>query len=138
MWTAAGAVPKDVELIIGREFSPQVHCRIMQAANKRAKTAEKILTERNKENEAWTNIIPEPKARKAEANRKQWRHESLQPKAQRVRKRSRVQQKKEDREVQRNAVGVDIENQLREWKRSTHEQREEECQLRVALRNCTR
>ena len=72
MWTAAGAMPRDVELIIGKEFSPQVHSRIMQAANKCAKTAEKIWTERNKENEAWINSIPELRARKAEANRKQW------------------------------------------------------------------
>ena len=48
-----------------------------------------------------------------------------------------MQQKKEDREMHRKAVGIDIENQLREWERSTNEQREGECQLRVALRNCT-
>ena len=41
-------------------------------------------------------------------------------------------QKKEDREVHRKAVGIDIENQLREWERSTNEQREGECQLRVS------
>ena len=41
-------------------------------------------------------------------------------------------QKKEDREVNRKAVRIDIENQLREWERSTNEQREEECQLRVS------
>ena len=116
MWTAVGAVPRDVELTIGKEFSPQVHSRIMQATNKCAKTAETIWTERNKENEAWINSIPElrARARKAKANRKQWRHESLQPKTQRVRKRTRVQQKKEDREVHRKAVRIDIENQLRE------------------------
>ena len=130
VWTAAGAlaVTRDVELIIGREFSPQVHSRIMQAANKCAK----IWAERNKENEAWTNSIPELKARKAEANRKQWRHESQQPRAQRVRKRTRVQQKKDDREMHRKAVRIDIENQLREWERSTNEQREGERQLRVS------
>jgi len=120
-----------VELTIGKEFSPQVHSRIMQAANKCAKTAEKIWAERNKENEAWVNSIPELRARKAEANRKQWRHEPQQPKAQRVRKRTRVQQKKDDREVHRKAVRIDIEHRLREWERSTNEQREEERQLRV-------
>ena len=131
VWTAAGAVPRAVELTIGKEFSPQVHSRIMQAANKCAKTAEKIWAERNKENEAWVNSIPELRARKAEANRKQWRHEPQQPKAQRVRKRTRVQQKKNDREVHRKAVRIDIEHRLREWERSTNEQREEERQLRV-------
>ena len=99
VWTAAGAVPRDVGLIIGREFSPQVHSRIMQAANKCAKTAEKIWAERNKENEAWVDSIPVLKARKVHANRKQWRHESQQPRAQRVRKMTRIQQKKDDREV---------------------------------------
>ena len=132
VWTAAGAVPRDVELIIGKEFSPQVHSRIMQAANKCAKTAEKIWAERNKENEAWVNSIPELKARKAEADKKQWRHESQQPRAQRVLKRTRIQQKKDDREVHRKAVRVDIENQLREWERSTNEQREGERRLRVS------
>ena len=58
------------------------------------------------------------------------RHESQQPKAQRVRKRTRVQQKKDDRKVHRKAARVDIENRLREWERSTHEQKEEERQLR--------
>jgi hypothetical protein len=71
--TAAGAVPRDVELIIGKEFSPQVHSRIMQVANKSAQTAEKIWAERIKENEAWVNSIPELKARKAEADKKQCR-----------------------------------------------------------------
>ena len=99
VWTAAGAVPRDVELIIGREFSPQVHSRVMQAAYRCAKTAEKNWTESNKENEAWMNSIPELKARKAEANRKQWRHESQQLRAQRVRKRTRVQQKKDERDA---------------------------------------
>ena len=121
MWTAAGAVPRDVELIIGRVFSPQVHNRLMQAANKCAKTAEKIWAERNKENEAWVNSIPELSAREAEANRKQWHHESQQPEAKRVRKRTRVQQKKDDREVHRKAIRIDIENRLREWERSTNE-----------------
>ena len=76
VWTAAGAVPRDVELIIGREFSPQVHSRVMQAPYKCAKTTEKIWTERNKQKEAWVNSIPELKARKVEANMKHWRHES--------------------------------------------------------------
>jgi hypothetical protein len=71
VWTAAGAAPRDAELIIGREFSPQVHSRIMQAANKCAKTAEKIWAERNKEDEAWIHVssIPELRARKAESTR---------------------------------------------------------------------
>ena len=121
-----------MELVIGKEFSPQVHSRIMQAANKCAKTAEKIWAERNKENEAWVNSVPDLKARKTEADKKQWRHESLQPRAQTVLKRTRIQQKKDDREVHRKAVRVDIESQLREWERSTNEQREGERRLRVS------
>ena len=58
-----------------------MHNRIMKAANSCAKTAEKILTERNKDNEAWISSIPELRARKTEAAKRQWRHES-QPKAQ--------------------------------------------------------
>ena len=77
VWTAAGAVPRDVELIIGKEFSPQVHNRIVQAANKCAKAAEKIWAERNKENEAWINSILELKARKTEADEKQWHQSAL-------------------------------------------------------------
>ena len=103
----------------------------MEAANKCAKTAEKIWEERNKENEAWISSIPELRARKTEAARTQRRHKSQQPKAQRVRKRTRVQQKRDDREVHRKAVGIGIENRLWEWERSTNEQREEERQLRV-------
>ena len=68
-------MPRDVELIMGRELNLQAHSRIVQAANKCAKATEKIWAERNKENAAWLNSIPELKARKAEANRKQWRHE---------------------------------------------------------------
>ena len=49
-----------------------------------------------------------------------------------MRKRTRVQQKKDDREVHRKAVGIDIENQLREWERSTNEKREGVRQLRVS------
>ena len=79
MWTAAGAVARGAELIIGKEFTPQVHSRIMQAANKGAKTTEKIWMERNKETEAWVNSVPELKARKVEADREHWRHESQQP-----------------------------------------------------------
>ena len=78
------------------------------------------------------NSISELKARKAEADKKQWRHESQQPKAQRVLKRTRIQQKKDDREVHREAVRVDIENQLGEWERPTNEQREGERRLRVS------
>ena len=121
-----------MKLIIGKEFSPQVHGRIMKAANKCAKTAEKIWEERHKENEAWISSIPKLRARKTEATRTQWRDKSQQPKAQRMRKRTRVQQKKDDKEVHWKAVGIDIENRLREWERSTNEQREEERQLRVS------
>ena len=64
------------------------------------------------------NSIPELKARKAETDKKQWRHESQQPRAQRVLKRTRIQQKKDDREVHCTAVRDDIEIQLREWERS--------------------
>ena len=73
--------------------------------------------------------VPELKVRKAEADKKQWRHESQRPRARRVLTRTRVQQKKDDREVHRKAV--DIESQLREWERSTNEQTDEEHQLRV-------
>ena len=58
-----------------------MHSRVMQAANKCAKTAEKIWEERNKENEAWISSILEPSARKTKATRTQWRHKSPLPKA---------------------------------------------------------
>ena len=48
-----------------------------------------------------------------------------------MQKRTRVQQKKDNREVHRKAVRVDIKNQLREWERSTNEHRERERRLRV-------
>ena len=67
LWTAAGAVPSDIELMIGSEFSLQAHSRIMQAANRCAKTAEKIWSERNENNEAWIDSIPELRARKTKA-----------------------------------------------------------------------
>ena len=70
VWAAAGAVPRDVELIIGKGFSPQVHSRKMKAANRCANTAGKFWEERNTENEAWISSIPELSARKAEARRK--------------------------------------------------------------------
>ena len=56
-----------MELIIGKELSPQVHSRIMQAAKKCAKTAEKIWEEMNTANEAWISSIPELRAREPEA-----------------------------------------------------------------------
>ena len=48
-----------------------------------------------------------------------------------------MQQKKDDRKVHRKVVRIDREHRLREWERSTNEQREEVRQLRVALRNYT-
>ena len=49
-----------------------------------------------------------------------------------MRKRTRVQKKKDDREAHRKAVGFDIVNRLREWERSTNEIREGARQLRVS------
>ena len=70
-----------MEHTIGNEFRPQVHNRIMQAANMCAKTVEKIWAERNKENETLANSVPELKERRKEADKKQWSHESQQLRA---------------------------------------------------------
>ena len=96
----------------------------MQAANKCAKTAEKIWDERNKRNEEWIDSIPELRARKNTAARQQWKHLS-QPKARVPRKRSRVQQKKDEREEQRKEARTRVDGEVEVWAQSRNREREE-------------
>ena len=44
-------MPRGIEAIIGSEFSPQMHSKIMEAAGRCAGTAHEIWKERNEENE---------------------------------------------------------------------------------------
>ena len=55
-----------------------------------------------------------------------------------ARKRTRVRQKRGHSEEHRKAARVEVEHQMREWKRSTNEQREREGSLRVSLEELAR
>ena len=131
LWTAAGAVPRDIELKIGSEFSPQVHSRIIQAANRCAKTAEKIWSERNENNEAWIDSLPELRARKTKAARQQWKWES-QPTIRVPKKRNRVQQMEDARDEHRKEARIRVDESMEGWENTTNEEREESQLLRVS------
>ena len=85
----SGLSYKQIESMIGSEFSPQMHSRIMEAAARCAQTAQEIWKGRNEENEEWLDSIPDLRERKTEAGRRQWRH-TAQPKEKIHRKRNRV------------------------------------------------
>ena len=130
-WTSAGAVPREIESIIGSEFSPELHSRITKAADMCAKTAETIWRERNADNEAWIDSIPELRERKTKASRKQWKYVS-QKRGKITRKKTRVQQKKADREEHRRTMRGKVVEAITEWQVETNEWREGKRLLRVS------
>ena len=130
LWTAAGGVPRGIESIIGSEFSPQMHSKIMEAAGRCARTAQEIWKERNEENEEWLDSIPDLRERKTEAGRRQWRH-AAQPKEKVHRKRTRVNQKKADREEHKKRVVGEVTEKMEQWEVTVNAYREERRMLRI-------
>ena len=130
LWTASGGIPKAIEERIGTDFSPQMHSRLIKAANLCAQTAAAIWKERNEENEAWIDSIPALRERKREAGKNMWKY-----KAQRTdrvpRKRNRIQQKAADRAEHKEAEEKRAELAMAEWEETENEWREANKKLRV-------
>ena len=130
LWTASGGIPKAIEERIGTDFSPQMHSRLIKAANLCAQTAAAIWKERNEENEAWIDSIPALRERKREAGKNMWKY-----KAQRTdrvpRKRNRIQQKAADRAEHKEAEEKRAELTMAEWEETENEWREANKKLRV-------
>ena len=137
MWTAAGGVPRGIEALIGSEFSSQMHSKIIEAAGRCAKTAQGIWSERNEENEKWIDSILDLRQRKTEAAKRQWRH-AAQPKEKACRKRTRVQQKRADREGHKVKVRGEVTEKMEQWEVATNEYREERRMLRVGPKELER
>ena len=130
LWTASGGIPKAIEERIGTDFSPQMHSRLIKAANLCAQTAAAIWKERNEENEAWIDSVPALRERKREADRTQWKYTAQ--KADRApRKRNRIQQKAADRAEHKEAEEKRAEAAMAEWEETENEWREANKKLRV-------
>ena len=116
--------------MIGSEFSPQMHSKIMEAAWRYAETAQEILRERNAENEEWLDSIPDLRHRKTDAAKRQWRH-AAQPREKTCRKRTRLQQKKPDREEHKVRVIAEVTEEVEQWEATVNAYREDRRMLRV-------
>ena len=132
IWTAAGGVPRGIRAIIVSEFSPQMHSKIMEAAGRCACTVQEIWEERNEVNEEWLDSVPDLRERKTEAGRRQWRH-AAQPKEKVHGKRTRVNQRKADREEHKKRVIEEVAEKMEQWEATVNAHREEKRMLRVGI-----
>ena len=100
LWTAAGAIPAEVEHRIGR-VDPTMHSRLIEAANQCASLATKIWGIRNDSNEEWIDSIPSLRERKSEAGRKQWNYtkEGEVEQQKKERTKTRINKRKAEREL---------------------------------------
>ena len=74
--------------------------------------------------------IPDLRQRKTDAAKRQWRH-AAQPKEKTCRKRTRVQQKKADREEHKEKVSKGTAKKMEQWEATENEHREGKRMLRV-------
>ena len=95
-----------------------------------AKTAAAIWEKRNGENEAWIDSIPALRERKKEAGRNNWRY-AAQKTEKAPRKRTRLQQKKADRDDHKEAEQERVKETMAAWEKSENERREAGQKLRV-------
>ena len=107
-----------------------MHSKIMEAAGTCANTAHAIWKERNEKNEEWLDSIPDLRERNTEARRRQWRHVA-QPKEKVHRKRTRVNQRKADREEHKKRVIEEVAGKMEQWEATVNAHREEKRMLRV-------
>ena len=100
LWTAAGAIPAEVEHRIGR-VDPTMHSRLIEAANQCASLATKIWRIRNDSNEEWIDSIPSLRERKSEAGRKQWNYtkEGEVEQQKKERTKTRINKRKAEKEL---------------------------------------
>ena len=100
LWTAAGAIPSEIEDRVGK-VDPGTHGRLIGVANQCAQLAIKIWETRNKCNEEWIDSIPSLRERKREAGINQWKfkRDGEDEPQKRERVKTRLNKRKAEREL---------------------------------------